>query len=81
MERHRFDPLSFSFGLVYALLGLFFIIPATSFDIAPMVLSVGPWLLPLAVFALGTAILVPLARPRPTAPPDDDLSREPDQGA
>lgn len=66
MERHKFDPLSFGFGLVYTLLGLLFLIPATTFDVFPIFSASLRWVWPVAILAIGAAILVPLARRRPT---------------
>ena len=62
MQRHNFDLLSFSFGLVYALLGLLFLIPATAFDLVPMISLSARWVLPLVVLGLGAAIVIPLLR-------------------
>ena len=62
MQRHNFDLLSFAFGLIYALLGLLLLIPATAFDLVPMISLSARWVLPLVVLGLGAAIVIPLLR-------------------
>lgn len=64
MERHRFDVLSFAFGVVYTLIGLIFLIPATPFDLVEMVATSLRWVWPAAILLIGLAILVPLLRRR-----------------
>lgn len=64
MERHRFDVLSFAFGVVYTLIGLTFLIPDTPFDLVDMVATSLRWVWPAAILLIGVAILVPLVRQR-----------------
>lgn len=64
MERHRFDVLSFAFGVVYTLIGLIFLIPDTPFDLVDMVATSLRWVWPAAILLIGLAILVPLVRQR-----------------
>ncbi|HEX2155015.1 MAG TPA: hypothetical protein VHL52_13700 [Acidimicrobiia bacterium] len=64
MERHRFDVLSFAFGLVYTLAGLIFLLPATPFDLVDTVALSMRWVWPAAILVIGAAILIPLIRPR-----------------
>lgn len=64
MERHRFDALSFAFGVIYALIGATFLIPATPFDLVDAVTGSLRWIWPLAILVIGGAILVPLLRTR-----------------
>jgi hypothetical protein len=64
MERHRFDVLSFAFGVVYTLIGLTFLIPDTPFDLVDMVATSLRWVWPAAILLIGLAILVPLVRQR-----------------
>jgi hypothetical protein len=71
MERHRFDTLSFAFGLIYLLIGLMFLIPATPFDLAPVVAASLRWVWPVAIIGIGAAIIVPLVRTRATSEPED----------
>jgi hypothetical protein len=70
MERHRFDPLSFSFGVIYALIGIIFLIPSSPLDLVPLVRDSGRWLWPLVVLGLGAAILAPMLR---RTDPDEEL--------
>jgi uncharacterized integral membrane protein len=62
MERHRFDAVSFAFGLIYTLLGLIFLIPYTPFDLVDMVVASLRWVWPATILVIGAAILVPLIR-------------------
>lgn len=64
MERHRFDALSFAFGLIYALVGVIFLIPTTPFDLVDVVTASLRWVWPAAILLIGVAILVPLLRRR-----------------
>jgi hypothetical protein len=64
MERHRFDALSFSFGVVYVLLGLIFLLPITPFDLIDTITLSIRWVWPAAILVIGAAILIPLVRPR-----------------
>lgn len=62
MERHRFDALSFSFGIIYTLIGLIFLIPNTPFDLVEVATNSLRWVWPAAVLVIGAAILIPLVR-------------------
>lgn len=64
MKRHPFDVLSFSFGVIYTLIGLIFLIPMTPFDLLETVTLSMRWVWPVAVLVIGAAILVPALRPR-----------------
>ncbi|HSJ33677.1 MAG TPA: hypothetical protein VLB85_01305 [Acidimicrobiia bacterium] len=64
MERHRFDALSFAFGVIYTLIGLTFLIPNTPFDLVDMVATSLRWVWPAAILLIGLTILVPLVRPK-----------------
>lgn len=75
MKSHRFDPLSFSFGVIYTLIGLLFLIPATPVELVPFITESTRWVWPLVVVGLGIAILVPLVR----ANGDDSESAEPEK--
>ena len=61
MERHKFDILSFAFGALYTLIGLVFLIPATAFDLGPVLANSLRWVWPIAIVGIGAAIVVPLA--------------------
>ncbi|MGA7270287.1 MAG: hypothetical protein WB239_04370 [Acidimicrobiia bacterium] len=67
MQRHRFDTLSFAFGLIYLLIGLMFLIPATPFDLAPVMAASLRWVWPLAIIGIGAAIIIPLIRANATS--------------
>ncbi|HLU52872.1 MAG TPA: hypothetical protein VK011_04695 [Acidimicrobiia bacterium] len=73
MERHRFDPLSFAFGLIYAVLGAMFLIPFTPGELIDWVSLSLRWVWPVTILVIGAAILVPLVRSRPdeTRAPED----------
>lgn len=75
MERHRFDPLSFSFGVIYTVVGLLFLIPATTEDLIPLVVDSARWLWPLVVLGLGVAIIAPLARRREDMDESETVAR------
>lgn len=60
MKQHRFDPLSYSFGLVYLLLGVLFLLPADLNAIDDVFRAVGPWLLPVVVFSIAAAVIGPV---------------------
>lgn len=80
MKSHRFDPLSFSFGVIYTLIGLLFLIPATPVELVPFITESTQWVWPLVVVGLGIAILVPLVRSNGVrSNGDDSESDEPDE--
>ncbi len=62
MEKHTFDSLSFSFGVIYAVVGLLFLLPATPVDLIEVMLSTSRWLWPAVILGLGAAIIVPALR-------------------
>lgn len=62
MERHNFDVLSFSMGVVYALVGILFLIPATAFDLVPVLTVSLRWVWPLVILGIGAAIVIPVLR-------------------
>ncbi|MGH8912159.1 MAG: hypothetical protein ACRDVD_06575 [Acidimicrobiia bacterium] len=72
MKRHNFDVLSFAFGVIYALIGLLFLIPATTFDLVPVLAVSLRWVWPLVIIGIGAAIVIPALR-RPT---DDTAGRD-----
>jgi hypothetical protein len=82
MKQHPFDPWSFLFGLLFAAIGLVFLVPATPFVRPQMITNLfgigGPVLLVLA----GLALMAPLLRrkPQPVPPPPpmtDELPQSP----
>lgn len=64
MERHRFDALSFAFGVIYTLVGVIFLLPVTPFDLVETVTLSLRWVWPGAILLIGAAILIPLMRHR-----------------
>ena len=71
MDKHRFDPISFVFGLAFVAVALLFVIPEDPWEIYFGGLSLG-WLWPLLVIAAGVALLVPVLRGAVTSPSTDD---------
>lgn len=57
MKQHRFDPISFIFGLGLTLVGLVFLVPTTPTDMIDLVSRVGAWIWPTALLAVGAAIV------------------------
>jgi hypothetical protein len=65
MRRHELDPVSLTFGFVYAGLGLLFLLGR-----ADQALRLH-WIWPLLLIVLGVGILVDVARHRDRTPPPD----------
>lgn len=62
MYKHRFDPISFVFGLGFVALALLFTLPADPWDIYfGGVLPLG-WVWPLLIIGAGAALLAPILR-------------------
>ena len=69
MERHRFDVLSFAFGVVFLALAA-----TTLVDDVDLALLETRWILPGILIALGLAVLyaaVPVAGATPADPPEE----------
>lgn len=62
MQRHRFDPLSFAFGVIFTLLGLLFLVPANPRALIELLVDSLRWVWPVTILAIGAAILIPLTR-------------------
>jgi hypothetical protein len=72
MRTHRFDPISFVFGLGFLGLALLFAIPAEPLEIYFGGLSLG-WVWPVLAIAAGLALLAPVLRSGRAEPdPSDD---------
>lgn len=69
MYKHRFDPVSALFGLVFVALAMLFIAPADPWDVY-FGLDLG-WLLPVAILAVGVTLLAPVFRAATVEPPPD----------
>ncbi len=65
MKRHPLDAFSLIFGLVFVVLGLTFLIPATGEDFARTLVQVVGWGGPVLVVAAGLALLLPALRMSP----------------
>lgn len=61
MKTHKFDGLSFASGLLIALIGLAFLIPADPGDLFGFIGDIGDWFWPVLLIAVGVAVLAPLA--------------------
>lgn len=61
MQTHRFDPISFIFGLAFVALALMFTLPTDPWDLVFGGINLG-WLWPVMITAAGIALLVPAAR-------------------
>lgn len=60
MKLHRFDPLSFIFGVLIAAIGLVFLLMPEAGDIIDVVTDFGSWFWPTVFIAIGLGILAPL---------------------
>lgn len=70
MYKHRFDAVSFVFGVAFLALAAMFALPAEPWEIY-FGLDLG-WLLPAAVLVVGVALLAPIFRRTAVpAPPAD----------
>jgi len=60
MKAHRFDALSFVFGVVITGIGLMFLVLPEPGDIIDVVTDLGSWFWPTVFIAIGLGILAPL---------------------
>ena len=72
MKRHRFDPLSFTFGLLFAFVALFVLLGSSLADLVP----VGLWTLPamtigLLIVLYGVRRLLPSTASGTSETPED----------
>ena len=74
MRSHDFDPLSFTFGLLFAAAGLVLL----GGGLVPHSLDI-PWVGPVIAIGVGVLIVI-AARPR-GEPPRDEASADPDESA
>jgi hypothetical protein len=61
MQQHRFDPISFVFGLLFVSLAALFALPIEPWDVFFGGIELG-WLWPLVIIAAGVALLAPSFR-------------------
>jgi hypothetical protein len=64
MKTHQFDGISFFTGLVFAAIGLLYLIPRDVSDIVDFFVDAGTWFWPALFLAVGAAVLIPALRPR-----------------
>ena len=72
MYKHRFDPISFVFGLGFVALALLFTLPADPWDIYFGGVTLG-WVWPLVIIGAGVALLAPMIRQTRGAVVETDL--------
>jgi cadmium resistance protein CadD (predicted permease) len=60
MKLHRFDALSFIFGVLIAAVGLVFLVMPDAGGIIDVVTDFGSWFWPTVFIAIGLGILAPL---------------------
>lgn len=73
MKLHKFDAISFISGLVIAIIGLVFLLPAEITDLVDFVTNVGTWFWPTVFIAIGALILVPLLLRSPEKKAEDEF--------
>lgn len=60
MKLHKFDPLSFIFGVLIAATGLVFLVMPDAGGIVDLVTDFGSWFWPTVLIAIGLGVLAPL---------------------
>lgn len=63
MKTHEFDGVSFFTGLIFAVLGLLYLIPRDVTDIVDLFIAAGDWFWPVLLLAVGLAVIVPALMP------------------
>jgi hypothetical protein len=71
MKTHKFDGISFFTGLVFAAIGLLYLVPRDVSDIVDFFVDAGSWFWPALFLAVGAAILIPALRTRSTDETED----------
>ncbi|MFQ5524203.1 MAG: LiaI-LiaF-like domain-containing protein [Acidimicrobiia bacterium] len=64
MKTHEFDPISFFLGVIITAIGVIFLLPNGTVEIAATFRDLGAWLWPTVFIAIGLAVLVPGLSPR-----------------
>jgi hypothetical protein len=72
MQKHRFDPISFVFGVAFVALAALFVIPADPWDIY-FEGAVFGWVWPVVITGAGIALLAPLIRNSASEPADPEI--------
>jgi uncharacterized protein YjeT (DUF2065 family) len=73
---HRFDPISFVFGLVFVVAGMVFALTPEPWRFLFVDLNWG-WLGPLVLIGLGVVVMLPLLRRKPAHPGEPPTGEEP----
>lgn len=63
MKTHKFDGISFFTGLVFAAIGLLYLLAEDVSSIVDIFVDAGNWFWPVLFLAVGVAVLVPALRP------------------
>ena len=74
MNTHEFDGVSFFTGLVFASIGLLYLIPRDVSSLIDLVVGAGSWFWPVLFLAVGVAVLVPAIRKSGSADSDNGRS-------
>jgi len=64
MKTHNFDAVSFLAGLAFSVIGLLFLIPETPEQIIDVLVDSGAWFWPVALLAVGLAVIIPVLTTR-----------------
>lgn len=62
MKTHEFDGVSFFTGLVFAAIGLLYLVPRDVSTLIDFFVGAGSWFWPVLFLAVGIAVLVPAIR-------------------
>ena len=62
MKTHEFDGVSFFTGLVFAAIGLLYLVPRDVSSLIDLFVGAGSWFWPVLFLAVGVAVLVPAMR-------------------
>lgn len=83
MKAHKFDPVSFIAGLVIALIGLAFLVPATPVDVIGLITDLGGWFWPAVLVAVGIGVLMPalISRDQEESTETTESPETPDTGS
>ncbi|HKX74415.1 MAG TPA: hypothetical protein VJR05_03410 [Acidimicrobiia bacterium] len=71
MNEHRWDLVSLIFGLLFVVVGLAFLVPASGEELARTLVQVVGWGGPVLVVVAGLALILPSLRRTKTATPPE----------